>query len=302
MRHLLLIFAMLTPLITYGQNQSVIVINNNAPVIERVKYVEKYRIIYRDKPEPKRVAKKLDTPVMLLGNICVFTEDLGDYKCQKDAVEILQYLNKQKFYDRDDWRIPTSAELTLMENYAEEVGLGSDIYLCLDHRNGILRPVSTGKTVSARNFEQKQKEEQERQETLRKERQQQQRQDSIQRAKQREIEYDERIISSGEGILLGNLIWSKLCLGAKSLYDMGTYHDYSNKRCPEGWRLPNRSELSALKQQATYKRGVIGEGNDKYVRTYYQYDDIIIYDIAYMNSTDKGSGHVRCVRDITNKN
>ena len=45
-----------------NQNQNNIIVNNQ-PVIERVKYIEKYRTVYVERPQPKRYTRKLSAPV-----------------------------------------------------------------------------------------------------------------------------------------------------------------------------------------------------------------------------------------------
>lgn len=114
-------------------------ININVPVIEKPVYIERYRTVYVDKP---RVARKLDKPVLLLGYLWVYPEDLGNFK--QIPVNVINSVNAQKPYGRDNWRIPTPDELAVLEANAEKIGLGDDIYLATDHCNGVLRMVSTG--------------------------------------------------------------------------------------------------------------------------------------------------------------
>ena len=71
------------------QQQQVVV---NPVVIEKPVYIEKYRTVYVDKP--KRVARKLDKPVLLLGYLWVHTEDLGNFKQQQlDGLTVLTLKN-----------------------------------------------------------------------------------------------------------------------------------------------------------------------------------------------------------------
>ena len=70
-----------------NQNQNTVIVNNQ-PVIERVHYIEKYRTVYVNKPQPKRCARTLSAPVCLVGSIWVYIEDLGDFQSQYDAMEI----------------------------------------------------------------------------------------------------------------------------------------------------------------------------------------------------------------------
>ena len=76
-------------------NNSNNIIINNQPVIEKVHYIEKYRTVYVDRPQPKRYARKLTSPICLLGSIWVYTEDLGDFRSLSDANEICNHLNTQ---------------------------------------------------------------------------------------------------------------------------------------------------------------------------------------------------------------
>lgn len=130
-----------------NQNQQNITIDlSNLPIIEKPVYIEKYRIVYKDRPQPKRVARRLPEPALLLGYLWVFPYDLGDFKTP--PVDVIRNLNYQIPYDRNNWRIPTPGELSVMEAHADEIGLGDDIYLATDHRNGVLRLVSTGPTYT----------------------------------------------------------------------------------------------------------------------------------------------------------
>ena len=113
-------------------------ININVPVIEKPVYIERYRTVYVNKP---RVARKLDKPVLLLGYLWVYPEDLGNFR--QVPVSVINSVNAQKPYGRDNWRIPTPDELAVLEANADRIGLGDDIYLATDHCNGVLRMVST---------------------------------------------------------------------------------------------------------------------------------------------------------------
>lgn len=122
--------------VTANQNQQII--NVNVPTIEKKVYVDRYRTVYLDKP---RKARKLSAPVQLLGYLWVYPEDIGNFS--NVPVEVLLNINNTKPYGRDNWRMPTPDELSILENYAEQIGLGDGIYLATDHRNGILRLVAT---------------------------------------------------------------------------------------------------------------------------------------------------------------
>ena len=112
-------------------------ININVPIIEKKVYVDRYRTVYVDKP---RVARKLDKPVLLLGYLWVFPEDLGNFR--QVPAGVINSINVQKPYGRNNWRIPTPDELVVLEANAEKIGLGDEIYIATDHRNGVLRLVA----------------------------------------------------------------------------------------------------------------------------------------------------------------
>ena len=118
-------------------NQQSQQVNINVPVIEKPVYIERYRTVYVNKP---RVAKKLDKPVLLLGYLWVYPEDLGNFSRVPSGV--INSINAQRPYGRNTWRIPTPDELVILEANAEKVGLGDDIYLATDHCNGVLRLVA----------------------------------------------------------------------------------------------------------------------------------------------------------------
>lgn len=121
--------------VTANQNQQNI--NINVPVIEKKVYVDRYRTVYVEKP---RVARKLEKPILLLGYLWVYPEDLGNFS--QIPVGVVNAINAQKQYGRNNWRIPTPDELVVLEANGEKVGLGDDIYLATDHRNGVLRLVA----------------------------------------------------------------------------------------------------------------------------------------------------------------
>lgn len=134
---LLLILPTMLKAQSVSVNQQQQNININVPVIEKPVYIERYRTVYVEKP---RVARKLDEPVLLLGYLWVYPEDLGNFK--QVPVSVINSVNAQKPYGRDNWRIPTPDELAVLEANADKIGLGDDIYLATDHRNGVLRLVA----------------------------------------------------------------------------------------------------------------------------------------------------------------
>ncbi len=196
----------------YNVNQNQQNINNNVPVIEKPVYIEKYRTVYIEKP---RVAKQLSQPVVILGYLTVFPRDIGYYNSQPH--DIISNINRQNLYGKNNWRLPNPQELKLMESYADQIGLGNDIYMATTHANGQLRLVSTGSN----------------------------------------LESDEDLIQSGKAIKVGNLLWSTVDYGADSPYEEGITVDYSEKqniKIPAGWRLPTFDEMKMLvaKSSGTY--------------------------------------------------
>lgn len=129
--------------INVNQNQQSV--NINVPVIEKKVYIDRYRTVYIEKRAPKRLSE----PVTLLGFLCVFPEDIGNFQSHPNS--IIRAINNQGAYGRNNWRIPTHDELMVMEANADKIGLGDDIYMATSHSNGILRLVSTGKNNSTSN-------------------------------------------------------------------------------------------------------------------------------------------------------
>ena len=297
----------LISLMVYSQNYNNVnnnnnvnnVIINNQPVIERVKYIEKYRTVYVDKPQPKRYARTLSAPVCLLGSIWVYTEDIGDFRSQSDASDILQRLNSVGAYGRNDWRIPTSAELSVMEQNADKIGLGDGIYLATSHKNGILRPVSTGSTIAqqkaAQDAERKRYEAEQRK--LEEERN---RQNAAKRARQ---QAQQNIINSGQGLNNDGLIWATTNIGATSQSDKGSVLSYYNPT--NYWRLPSSQELKDFVKKATFSQ----QPHNGYLKKIYTYKGIVIvggryltcdgyYDVGTNDGINGTQGYVRLVQDI----
>ena len=272
-----------------NSNTNTIIINNQ-PVkeIEKVKYIEKYRTVYVDRPQPKRHARKLSSPVCLVGTIWVYTEDLGNFRSLSDANEIVNHLNDRGAFGRNDWRIPTSAELTIMEQYADKVGLGDGIYLATSHRNGILRPVSTGQSIAEKNRAA---------DAMR--RQQEAEESRIRNKKNAQIS----LINSGQGIKDGNgLVWAVTNIGAASTSSNGSI--LSSYLESNSWRLPTSMELRNFVNKATVtKRPDAG-----YLKTFYTYNGITLvhgryltsdgyYDVGGSNGITGSQGYVRLVQD-----
>jgi hypothetical protein len=201
------------------QQQNVIV---NPVVIEKPVYIERYRTVYVDKPMPKRTARKLPAPVQLLGYLWVHTEDLGNFNQQ--PLSVIANINAQSPFGRNDWRIPTPDELTVMENNADKIGLGDDMYMATNARNGVLRLVSTGKTVA------------------------------VQKAEQ-QAEIAKKKANAINEIEIDGVIWSTRNVGSVGTFvsnpqDKGQLYTQNEaiSACPSGWRLPTSDELKKLQK------------------------------------------------------
>ena len=217
----------------YGQNinvqQSQQNVHINVPVIERNVYIERFRTIYRyrDRPQPARVARRLDAPIQLLGYLWVHTQDLGDFR--QHPHDVIRNINAQNPYGRNNWRIPTCDELRVMENNANLIGLGDGIYMATSHSNGILRLVSTGLSVAEQNEQ------------------------------QRQLEAGTVI----NGIRWANLNVASGGGFVSNIEDLGGHFNWYEARniCPPGWRLPTDEELrrlSSVNSVWTTKNGVFG--------------------------------------------
>lgn len=280
-----------------NNNNNIII--NNQPVIEKVKYIEKYRTVYVDRPQPKRLARKLPSPVCLLGTIWVYTEDLGDFRSLSDANEIVNHLNARGACGRNDWRIPTSAELAVMEQNADKVGLGDGIYIATSHRNGILRPVSTGLSIAEKNKAAEDRRRQHDAEEMRIRRQKEAEESRIRNAKNAQIS----LINSGQGIRDGNgLVWATTNVGAASSSSNGSI--LSSYAGSNGWRLPSSRELINIVNMAT----VTKRPENGYLKTFYTYNGITLvqgryltsdgyYDIGGSNGITGSQGYVRLVQN-----
>lgn len=188
--------------ISVNQNQQNV--NINLPVIEKKVYIDRYRTVYVEKP---RVAKKLSAPIQLLGYLWVYPEDLGNFN--QVPSNVLYNVNSRSPYGRNNWRIPTPDELAILEANADKVGLGSDIYLSTDHRNGVLRLVSTGTSEADNRLAE----------------------------------------SRGEVVNIEGTLWATKNHGASSKTDKGyeiQRANIGNFNFPQGWRLPTESEFRQL--------------------------------------------------------
>lgn len=244
--------------INVQQNQQNV--NINLPVIEKTVYVDRYRTIYVDKPQPKRVAKKLSAPILLHGYLWVYPEDIGNFKKQSDAWEVMQNINARNPYGRNDWRIPTPGELALLENNADKVGLGDDIYMATNHANGVLRMVSTGKSVAEQNEDRQRAEaqvradEQRRTEEIRRQRFAEE-QKRAEEARQQKLAEEKKIAEaeSQRQIEKDPLNAIKKILGISDIYTRNvSWNDRLS--CSVGYRLISVSELEKIYTNPAIKK------------------------------------------------
>jgi formylglycine-generating enzyme required for sulfatase activity len=88
-----------------------------------------------------------------LGYLWVYPEDLGNFKQQ--PLSVIENFNAQSPHGRNNWRLPAPDELAVMENNFDAIGLGDDTYMSTIYSNGVLRLVSTGKSVAEQDAERK---------------------------------------------------------------------------------------------------------------------------------------------------
>lgn len=237
---------------TNVNNNSTTVIINNKPVVKETVVKTKTRVVYKDPPKtkPKRQAMKLPAPVQIQGYLWVYTEDLGYYS--ELPTSVIENINKQKKYGRDNWRVPTDEELTLMQNEWIRLGLGEGVdYAYIYGRNNIfghgnLRLVSTGLSIAEK---QKAEEERRKQEETEAEARRKQIQESLD-ARERERQEEQLAeIRAGRAFVQGNLLWQTRNMDAKRDTDPGVITGQVN--LTDGWRLPTVKEFRSLINNST---------------------------------------------------
>lgn len=272
-----IVWLVMFPITLMAQNNNVnqnTIILNNQPVVERV--VEKEHVVYVTPSPPKRKAHSIPSPVCLLGEIWVYTEDLGKFKSTSQAKEILQHLNSTKAYDRNDWRIPTQAEMSVMKKNYHIVGLGEGTYLTMSNNEGFLRPVSTGITISQQNANAANSHKAQEQELAYQRQQQKIREQAL------KTHIDAGLIDK-----VGEIYWSKYNVGTEQPIAKGSLFSTGGYSCPSGWRLPSKEEFSAFLNQATKYRRTSSEG---FLVTFYQCGNVQLPSGLYM--TDSGTYRV----------
>lgn len=288
---------------TNVNNNSTTVIINNQPTVEKTVVKEKTKVVYktRPKPKPQRTARKLPAPVQLQGYLWVYPEDIGSY--MSEPTTIIENINRQKRYGRDDWRVPTREEFSLMRNEANSIGLGpldnyayaSTAYL-FNFKPGIIRLVSTGPSVAEKNAANIQAEQQRKQQEVEEANNMKRQQENYEKQKKNEME---SLIRSGTVFVQGNLMWKTHNMDAKSDTDPGivTY----KRDVPEGWRLPTAKEFRNLINSA--KETSSGYRYDQYsipFGTYLINDNgkIKTYNIKLDMVLNGDKGLLRAVKDM----
>lgn len=202
----------------YGQNYNIQQnqqnVNINVPVIEKKVYVDRYRTVFVEKPRKER---KLSEPVLLLGYLYVFPEDIGDF--QVPPIEIIKAVNRQNLFGCNTWRIPTPDELRLMEANADQLGMGDYIYMATSHANGHLRLVSTGMKINNND-------------------------DIISKGEGKKI-----------GNLIWSTINYGAKSPFELGLSVTPFEFRDNIKCPDGWRLPTKFEFKLLLKELTNVRG-----------------------------------------------
>ena len=179
-----------------------------------------------------------------------------------------------------------------MEKNADKIGLGDGIYMATSHKNGVLRPVSTGLSIQQQKAAQNAEQQRIAAEKKHSEAKEKARKQTIQ-----------NIIDSGQGISDGYLIWRTNNIGASSPYEKGNIYNTYN---PQGsWRLPSSSELERFIRNATLTQ----RPYNGYLRKVYTYKNIIIiggryltsngyYDVGTSDGLSTQQGYVRLVQNL----
>ena len=92
---------------SYGQN--IIIQQNNQQ--------QKEKVIIKEKEVPVYIEKSEGTtqPIMLHGYLYVYPDDLGMFRVCDFPYDVIANINKVRAYGRNTWRLPTRAELEIME-------------------------------------------------------------------------------------------------------------------------------------------------------------------------------------------
>lgn len=259
-----------------NNNSNTIIINSQPPVIHKTEtvYRTEKKVVYKDRPAPSRVARKLSAPVCLQGYLWVYPEDLGNYS--GTPTEIIRQLNRQGKYGRDNWRVPTYDELNLMRNEADRIGLGPLYSYMSSGSSGTLRLVSTGQSIAERNAEEQKriKEQQEferrtaREAELKRKQEEAESRAAAERERTAKKNNQSMAIRSGQVVTIGSVLWQIKNYGANSIYDAGQITGSGN--VPVDWRLPSLNEFRAL----IYKCRKDG--------SYYKYGNLVIPEGTYL--------------------
>ncbi|MBR5532268.1 MAG: hypothetical protein IKU59_03040 [Bacteroidales bacterium] len=259
-------------------NQNQVIINNQS-VQERIivkevpKYIEKKEYIYVKPPK-----QKLTAPVNILGNLWIYPEDLGSYPTTTLAQEVIDRLNSNNAYGHSNWRLPTLAELSVMqqEEYAYKLGIeGEYIYNGWNdykyETKRTLRPVAEQKTKAQLEKERELKRQEEA---------------AIQRSmivaermRQAEIAKKERFNKEKVNLkLVDGVYWSLLNLGATNAEDEGSYYT-SSPVLKDGYRFPTKEELKKFITGAKKGKRISPNG---YIITIYSKGGVTLVEGTYL--------------------
>lgn len=277
---------------------------NSQPVVRETVVREKVKYVYRDRPQPKpeppREVKKLTAPVLIQGYIWVYPEDLGCFSYLPTSV--IENINKQGKYGRDDWRVPTYEELVLMGKEADRLNFIDNhyayayIFPSKNFSSGELRLISTGQSIAEREeaaiAEKKKKEEELRQATLH--------QQEAESARERQLKEEQQSeMRSGQAFVQGNIMWQARNKDAKRDTDPGVVT--SDTTIPEGWRIPTSREFRRLINNSVETAS--GYRYGQYIIPYGTYivndnGTIKTYNVKLDMLLDGKSGLVRAVKEL----
>ncbi len=253
-------------------------------------------------PSAQPRAQMPTTVVTLLGFLHVYPGELGEFPSMPSTV--IAQLNQQGMHGYNDWRVPTAEELALMKANAAQIGLGAGNYMTSDGtRSGIVRLVTTGQTVAAKEAAriaeaarlEAERQRQAEEARIRVAEQQRQAEEARVRAEQqRQLEAERKAEAqrlaaeqNRTGVLINGVWWATRNIRGYGSFvanpeDYGSMYTFEEAQtiCPSGWRLPTPAEinllLSAPREEVTINgvRGCkYGSGSDVIFIPYVGYRD-----------------------------
>ena len=207
--------------------------------------------------------------VTLLGYLQVSPDDIGEFSSV--PTNIIANINKQELYGYDDWRLPTQEELDLMKANNNKIGLNNGDYMTSTGRSGNVRLVTTGKTVNEKKVAAAEQAERAEQASRAAEQAKQARIAAEQAEQASRAAEQAKQARERNGVTINGITWAVKNLGASKEEETGNYYALEPAKiaCPQGWRLPTRTELQKLadagsvwtSQNGVYGR-VFGNGNN----------------------------------------